>query len=254
VNVRRLAQRALRRAGYVIRRWPAPGSYEHALQRVLIARPVANVLDVGAHQGSYAQLLRSLDFRGRIDSFEPDPSTFDVLARRAEADGGWYAHAAALGSSSGVLQLATYTNTQLSSFHRPTRWAEEEWGLRPSGTIAVPVTTVDEFLASQAMDPGAMLLKVDTQGHDLAVLEGGRDSLREIAALQVEMPMVALYDGVPPFTDLLELIADFGLHLVGLFPVQRDPREQLIPIEYDGLFVRSDLPVNRRPTLREDIP
>lgn len=245
MGLRQSLRQGMRRRGFDLTRWPRQGTLERALRDVLKARAIDTILDVGAHVGAYGRLLRSLGFKGRIDSFEPDPATFQVLTREA-MDPSWRCYATALGAVAGVEALTRYENTQLSSLHAPTPWAAQEWGLASGRRFDVPVSTVDAFIDEQGLDPGATLLKIDTQGHDSAVLEGARSSLPHLAALQIEMPMVALYERVPAFTDLLEGILASGLLLVGLFPVQRDPAEHLVPVEYDGLFVRSDLPANRR--------
>lgn len=232
--------------GHVFGKWPVPGTFEHDLRRVLVKRDIRTVLDVGAHEGSYGLLLRKLGFDGEIDSFEPNPQAFDVLSTRAD-QATWRAYKMALGDRGGTRDLTVYRSAQLASLHPLTEWGASEWNFDEPATLPVEVETLDTFIASRRnrLDLGRTLLKVDTQGHDAAVIAGGRDSVPSIAALQIEMAMVNLYDDVPTFTELLEAALDMGFRIVAVSPVQRDPSEDLVPIEFDGLFVRSDLPVRR---------
>jgi hypothetical protein len=49
-----------------------------------------------------------------------------------------------------------------------------------------------------------VLLKVDTQGYDLEVVEGAAEVLCRVAALQLVLPVKHVYDGVPGLAVTLE--------------------------------------------------
>jgi hypothetical protein len=46
------------------------------------------------------------------------------------------------------------------------------------------------------------LLKLDVQGSELAVLQGGRDKLAQALAVHTEVSFVTLYRGQPPFGEI----------------------------------------------------
>lgn len=60
------------------------------------------VLDVGANTGQYGQRLRKASYGGAIVSFEPVPSAFTSLARKAGRDANWRAERLALGAHGGT--------------------------------------------------------------------------------------------------------------------------------------------------------
>ena len=74
------------------------------------------VLDVGAHRGEYALLLRSLGFRGRIVSFEPVSAVYADLAAAAERDPAWETRRVALGSQDEKRTINVSKLSPLSSF------------------------------------------------------------------------------------------------------------------------------------------
>jgi FkbM family methyltransferase len=69
------------------------------------------------------------------------------------------------------------------------RPAEKEW----PATRSSPCVTLDGFLATRIL-PGPYLLKIDVDGHETAILEGGIKTLRDSACLIVETTMPHLPD------------------------------------------------------------
>ena len=63
------------------------------------------VLDVGANAGQYGRELRTLGYRGRIVSFEPQPGPFAALEAASTADPAWTAVLLALGAEAGTAQM-----------------------------------------------------------------------------------------------------------------------------------------------------
>ena len=69
-----------RRFGVSIEKYPPPGSLEHNLMQIIKALNINCVIDVGAHCGEYATLLRTtVRYEGRIVSFEPGAHAFEQL-------------------------------------------------------------------------------------------------------------------------------------------------------------------------------
>jgi hypothetical protein len=68
------------------------------------------------------------------------------------------------------------------------------------------------------------LLKIDTQGFDVDVIEGGRRTLADhVVALQVEVPIRNLYEGAPSLPEMVELVHDLGFEVTWVSPVARRP-------------------------------
>jgi hypothetical protein len=74
-------------------------------------------------------------------------------------------------------------------------------------TYPVNVTTLDTAIADARID----VMKVDVQGAEAEVLEGGQEVLRRTACVIVETPFSPQYEGGSTFTDARPLLEQAGL-------------------------------------------
>ena len=82
-----------------------------------------------------------------------------------------------------------------------------------------------------------MLLKIDTQGTERRVLDGARGVLPRIAAVQMELSVVPVYDGEPSYLDSIRHMAELGF-VPALFITGYFNRRTARLIGMDGVFVR----------------
>ena len=144
----------------------------HFLTRFLEQYPTAVVLDVGANIGQYAQLVRELGPQTVVHSFEPHPAAFAKLACSA-AKYGITAHPFALGDARCEIELFDYADeagSQHASVHRE---VIEQIHRRPAQSHKVRSETLDA-VADELGLTRIGLLKIDTEGSELAVLRGAR--------------------------------------------------------------------------------
>jgi hypothetical protein len=77
---------------------------------------------------------------------------------------------------------------------------------------------------------------MDTQGWDLEVLAGAERTLDRVVALQSEVSVRPIYDGMPGLTESLQTFEERGFLLSGLFPVNVD--RDFAAVEFDCVAVR----------------
>lgn len=226
-------RRGLLRANLDIGRDPAC----RRLTRALASRDVDCVIDVGANMGQYAAIMRAAGFAGIIHSFEPQPDAFESLKARSAADPTWFVRNQAVGAEPGLLELNIAGNS-FSSSVLPMAATHLEAAPESAyvGTISVPTTTIGSFVDETGVDPSRALLKVDTQGFEMPVLEGAGGALNSFAGIQVEMSFVPLYEGQTLFDDLRAFIESAGFELFSLEPGIAAPDGRLLQV--DGLFVK----------------
>jgi len=205
---------------------------------------IAAVLDVGANRGQFRNFLRRrCGFRGWIFSFEPIPAVFAELQARAADDPRWRVFPWALGSQTGTRALNVMRDSSFSSFLEPLAEGGQIPVIGDKNVVlrreAVPVRRLAEVLPGlrQEYSLGPIYLKLDTQGFDLEVLRGAEGELQQMAALQTEVPVKALYQGMPGFAASLDVLAQSGFEVTGVFPVTRD--ERLRVIEFDVVAVNA---------------
>lgn len=206
--------------------------------KLLRSRGVDLVLDVGAAGGKYGGELRSAGYLGRIVSFEPLSGPFADLERSVAEDGEWSCVQAALGASTGELEINVSENSDSSSFlpmgERHRRAAPESAYV---ATERVQVRTLDSTWGDVAAGARNPFLKLDVQGYELEVLKGARESLPKLAGVQVELSLVPLYEGAPTFHEMIDLLESEEFRLAGIEPGFCDGASGEL-LQADGLFVR----------------
>ena len=202
----------------------------------LRANDIEIILDVGANAGQFAQSMRQIGYHGRIISFEPIPELFDRIQDAARRDSLWSVHNCALGVDSIVKTLHVMANTEFSSFHMPDPTFRHEDLNDIVKETRVTVRRLDEVIDEMGIADrlARCLLKSDTQGHDLAVLQGCGKYLSQIRMINVEVSSVAMYRDVPPMTDLLAFL-DRHFLLVNLFPIARMEAGAAYEFDYLGV-------------------
>jgi len=134
-------------------------------------RPGDIAVDIGANVGFYSlRLARTIGPSGAVIAFEPGSWASGHLARRARAQGlhNLRLHQAAVGESQGEATLF------LGDFPADSRlWAPP----RVTSCETVPVVTLDSVLDPSGQPPS--LIKVDTQGAEVQVINGMRRTLAD---------------------------------------------------------------------------
>lgn len=135
------------------------------------------IFDVGANVGSYARmlLLNGLGSRATIHCFEPSRVTGQTLKRNVPESN---VEIHNIGLSDQVGELALYTDAEQSGM---TSVYERDLGhinLSFTQQEVATFSTVDEFSAHRSIDR-IDLLKIDVEGHELAVLRGASRMIGE---------------------------------------------------------------------------
>jgi FkbM family methyltransferase len=196
------------------------------------------VLDVGANAGMYVEGLRANGWPGPAVSLEPLASAFADLEARAASDPAWTARRLALADEAGELELHIAGNSASSSLLPMTDLHTEAAPMSAVvGTETVPVTRLDDVIDEVASGAKRAWLKLDVQGGELRVLEGGRRALDRVAALDVELSLEVLYEGQPDLMDVVTWLRDAGFDLVTLEEAFKHPETGQL-LQCDGLFAR----------------
>lgn len=149
--------------------------------------PALTVVDVGANVGSYASRIKTLAPAATIHAFEPHPETYQRLQAVAQVLG-FIAVNLGCGEQSGSVTLYDHNGTASGTSHATLyRGVLEQAGHSPPTAVEVQMTTLDAYAHRAGLDH-IHLLKIDTEGHELAVLRGARQLIeqRRIGAIQFE--------------------------------------------------------------------
>ncbi len=228
------AKHLLAKVGVWIGR-PSDLSVDYHVATLLKRHRADCVVDVGANVGQFATAIRRAGYRGHIISFEPVSEAFAELQDLSASDPDWTVRRVAVGDQAGALGLNVSEASNTSSFLDVK--AEYVAGFPPARvrrTEQVPIATIDALLRNAPYE--RIFLKTDTQGYDLKVLAGAGQTIARTIGVQIELSVVAIYDGMPNYVEALAALNEIGFALTGMYRV---PSFQIH--EYDGVFIRHEL-------------
>jgi FkbM family methyltransferase len=215
----------IRAARYVLRRarldYPNHMTVngEPALQRWALAMAPGgevHVADVGANVGLWSRSLLSAASGAsrvadvRLHAFEPDACAYERLERSLSATRATLTRAALSDHQGTSVLHVVAPGAGTNSLHLVPGTS--------AATETIRTITLDSYAAGSGV-PGFALVKIDTEGHDLAVLRGARGLLAEhrIAVVQFEYNHRWVFARTF-LRDAFEFLADLGYRVGKLTP------------------------------------
>ncbi len=156
------------------------------------ALPAHHVVDVGAGHGLVLERLRGVVPHARFDAFEALPAHAEALENRFAGQPNVHIHRIAIDRIDGEAQfhLAQGQDGQRQDyFHSLHRFDDTEtttW----TETLSVPARALGSLVEGGTLPVQVDILKVDTEGHDGAVIEG-------LGALDCAVIMVEYWTDLP---------------------------------------------------------
>lgn len=165
-----------------------------------IVRSGDTILDIGAHVGTFCiPLARRAGPTGQVCAFEPTPSTYELLLLNIELNG--------LASVIRPIDLAV--SDRVGAFEVETPNVRNMGGsyLRPSDEGIVSVA-LDDWVEVNLPERCVDVIKIDVEGMELLVLEGGRGVIERFSPsvyLEVDLETYSRYGAdVDAISDALE--------------------------------------------------
>jgi FkbM family methyltransferase len=181
-------------------------------------RPGQVAVDIGCHKGAYTYWMRRrVGPSGAVYAFEPQPKQVAYLREAFSAMQYDNVELVPMAVSDKCGQLPLYTPAVSTHFASLEVGPPSRGGLQgaaqlatPTSSLLVDVTTLDKFFTHDRKPPH--FLKIDVEGHELSVLEGGRRTLElHHPTILVECEARHRPDGdVRPVFNLLESLGYSG--------------------------------------------
>jgi FkbM family methyltransferase len=199
------------------------------------SRGVDVVVDVGANVGQYAERLRSDGYAGWIISAEPVRAAFEILAARAAADARWQVLDLAFGEKQGCSEINISEASVFSSIRAqlPSAAAFNAES-RVISRETIRMARLDDIFAE--LPGGRPFLKIDTQGYEQQVLMGASGCLAKFLGVQMELPIVHLYEGTWRFHEAAAYMHERGFEISNIVPVNYDFADPVSLLEIDCIF------------------
>ena len=105
------------------------------------------------------------------------------------------------------------------------------------GKELVKLITLDSIFKNYKNNYKKILLKIDTQGNELDVLIGAKESLAEIYGVQIELSTIQLYENQKIYNYYIDYFQNQNFQLWNIFPAFVDPKTGRV-LQFDALFIK----------------
>jgi FkbM family methyltransferase len=209
-------------------------SVEH--EAIPLRSDFRTVLDVGANRGQFAVFAARRFPGATLFCFEPLPGAREQLVRAIKTPSRLRLSDVALGASTEAAEFHVSSADDSSSLPPISRRQSEAFpGTGERTTVTVQVRRLDEMLTAPELNT-PVLLKLDVQGAELAVLEGAELLLPSIDAVLVEVSFVELYAGQPLADAVWAKLRESGFSCRGAWSMTYGPKRECL--QGDFLFAR----------------
>ncbi|MBI4967739.1 MAG: FkbM family methyltransferase [Rhodospirillales bacterium] len=189
----------------------------------------AHILDIGAYEGWWAGLARSIFPQAHILMIEAQESKGAILEAEAARLGNAHLRVALLGPESGRPVRLHIPDTPYGSTGTSLYPERSDFARRTEERVQ---TRLDDLVKGE---PPYDLIKLDVQGAERDVLEGGPNTLATAKAVIVEVSMLAYNQGAPLMAEIVRYLDERGFQMLDFV----DPRRGKGGILYqaDAIFL-----------------
>ncbi len=191
------------------------------------------VLDIGAYQGEWTVLCKSIWPSCSVLMLEAAPARMAKLRELAASLAGVGARQALLGPTPRP-SVPFYEQESASSV-----LPESAKTGQPSTDLSMQ--TLDEAVSDTEF-AAPDFVKVDVQGYELEVLKGGRKALQSAEAALLEVNLLEIYEGAPLLHEALCFMASEGFRAYDVCTLYRRPLDRAL-WQMDMIFARDGSPL-----------
>lgn len=183
------------------------------------------MFDVGANIGKYSRMCYSINPSIQLYAFEPHPANYEQLHSWAltQTDN-IVALNIGCGEKNGMVKIYDYDNVNGSSHASLYQGVFEKIHHAQTKSISVNLLKLDDFAREKNIEQ-IFLLKIDVEGHELSVLRGAENLIRDgnILSIQFEFGPMNMISRVF-FQDFVEILPNYTLYRLlpdGMVPLKK---------------------------------
>lgn len=192
------------------------------------------IIDVGAFDGETAILFSKAFPDAAIMAFEADPLSFKTAKTKTQKYSTIQLHNFALSDTNEKASFYITSNKVSSSLNKinslEVNTLDYQNELNITQTIELETRKLDEFTQNKKID----LLKIDTQGHELKVLGGSKETLKNTRFVLIEMSNHDMYTKGCHYYELDEWMRNHGFKLADIIVTFR--QKGLKISEFDAIY------------------
>ena len=201
---------------------------------------IGTVLDIGANVGEFSLIFSHLFNKPDIYAFEPLPECIKKLENINKINSNIKVLPYALGDSNSteIMHVSSWAPSssllKMGELHK--KAAPHSAG---SEDININVKRLDDIFPLSNIKNN-LLIKMDVQGFEKKVMEGGENTFKQASVVVLEMSFNELYDDEPGFHELYSKLIDMGFLYHGSLKqsVNKDDQSYL---QCDGIFLNKNI-------------
>jgi len=199
---------------------------------------IKTILDIGANEGQFAEKITAILPEADLICFEPLNEPFEKLKEKFQDKNNFFCLRTALGSKEGKQRIFRNEYSPSSSILPMKQTHKEAFDFaRVEYEEEIDIKKLDNVVRHIRID-APYLVKIDVQGYELQVIDGGIRTIEGAQLVILETSFVELYEGSPLFGDIYNKLASMNFRYVGSFEQLFRPRDGRI-LQQDSIFQKS---------------
>lgn len=218
--------------------WPKFSIASYAMISSLYKQGIRpkTVIDVGANVGQFSVAAANIFKNSKVYAFEPNPECKKELGANASKYNDIDIRYTAVGNFNGKANFYVNSFAQASSLLKMNNMFTNEFSkLREKETIRVNIATLDNLFLDRDLDK-PVFLKLDVQGSEKEVIEGGQETIKKVDYVLMEASFDPMYIGEPSFLSLIELMKTYRFQFSRPVAFLKSPKNGRI-LQADLLFL-----------------
>ncbi|AFM02959.1 methyltransferase, FkbM family [Bernardetia litoralis DSM 6794] len=178
---------------------------------------IKTIYDIGACIGTWSLLAKAIFPNSKVYAFEALEKHVKELEQKINhVKEEIEVFNQALGKEEKTQIMYVQKNTDASSFLPISEEGLKEWSfLGETERIELHIKTLSSFIQENKL-PSPDLIKIDVQGLELDILEGGRPFIQNAKWILMEVSFEELYKGQPIYTDVFNYMEKIGYKFYSL--------------------------------------
>lgn len=213
----------------------------HATMNLWLTKlKIKTVIDVGANEGQFLEFIRQTLPTCKTICFEPMEEPFNKLQERYGNNDKVVLKNFALGKKKETLAMFKNSFSPSSSILKMSDKHIQSFPFTKNVTEQpIKVETLDNISPSLQIEK-PFLIKIDVQGYEKFVIEGGIETIKQADVIIVELSYKELYDDQPLFDEVYALLVNNNFVISGILDQLKDPNDGEF-LQCDAIFINKNV-------------
>ena len=199
------------------------------------------IIDIGADNGETSKLFSKAFPNSKVVGFEANPKIYTLAKENCEHNKNITLYNNAISDKKEIVDFYVTSNDVSSSINKINQTEgnskdyKNELDLKTK--VSIQANILDEYTSNQ----NVLILKIDTQGHELKVLEGAKETLKKTKFVLIEMSNHNLYINGCKYFEVDDLLRKNNFTLADIIVTYR--KKGMLLTEYDAVYMNNNLSI-----------